>query len=96
MPTIKSLVGTPTNADGVAPDPEIILGWLSELEGMPREFMLSVHMIGCSDRIDVREVKVLVPLESNRAEIPMPVERYLKRLTYIGGIARRHLTLSVS
>jgi hypothetical protein len=96
MPTIKSLVGTPINADGVTADPEIIRGWLSELEGMPREFMLNVHKIGWSDCIDVREVKVLVPLESNRAEILMPVERYLKRSTYIGGIARRHLTLSVS
>jgi hypothetical protein len=100
MPTITSLVGTPINADGVATDPEIIRGWLSELEarieGMSREFMLNVHKITCSDRIDVRKVNMLIPLEINRAEIPIPVERYSKRSTYIGLIARRHLASSVS
>jgi hypothetical protein len=91
MPTVKSVIGVPTESERVAVQPEHIEAWFERLEqsvaGVPREFVFNVDETGCSEYSDSREVKVLVPIDYARPSVPVPVDRHTKRSTLTACIA---------
>jgi hypothetical protein len=91
MPQIKSIVGTPMEAERVAVDPATIEDWyrvLAEtIDGIPREFVCNVDEAGCSEKSDQREVKVLVPADYPNPSVEVPFDRHSKRSTLTACIA---------
>jgi hypothetical protein len=91
MPTVKSLIGVPTESERVAVDPGEIEAWFNKLEekvqGIPRAFMFKVDGTGCWEYSDSREVRALVPIDYRAPSVPVPVNRHSKRSTLTACIA---------
>jgi hypothetical protein len=91
MPTVKSVIGIPTESERVAVDPEQIDAWLTKLEekvqGIPRAFVFNVDETGCSEYSDSRKVRALVPIDYPAPSVPVPVNRHSKRSTLTACIA---------
>jgi hypothetical protein len=91
MPSVKSAIGIPTEAERVSVDPTAIDQWYAELErrvtGIPRQFVFNVDETGCSDRSDSRETRVVVPADYPEPTVPVPVDRHTKRSTLTACIA---------
>jgi hypothetical protein len=91
MPTVKSVIGVPTESERVAVQPGQIEAWFERLEqsvaGVPRAFVFNVDETGCSECSDSREVKVLMPIDYARPSVSVPVDRHTKRSTLTACIA---------
>jgi hypothetical protein len=91
MPTAKSVIGLPTASERVAVDPGEIEAWFNKLEekvqGIPRAFVFNLDETGCSESLDSREVRALVPIDYPAPSVPVPVNRHSKRSTLTACIA---------
>jgi hypothetical protein len=91
MPTVRSVIGIPTESERVAVSPGQIETWFDELElkiqGIPREFVFKRDETGCSEHPDRREVRALGPMCYARASLPVPMDRHSKRSTLTACIA---------
>jgi hypothetical protein len=91
MPTVKSVIGVPTESERVSVDPGEIEAWFNKLEekvqGIPRAFVFNVDETGCSEYSDSREVRALVPIDYPAPSVPVPVNRHSKRSTLTACIA---------
>jgi hypothetical protein len=65
LEAVKPVISRPKEAERVVVDPAEIQAWFEELAGevadVPRDFVVNVDEIGCSDRIESREVRVIAP-----------------------------------
>jgi hypothetical protein len=85
MPSVRSVLGIPTEAERVAVGSEIVTEWYralaTKIEGVPRAFIYNVDETGCSDYADKREIRVLVPACCDATSVPVPIDRHAKRST---------------
>jgi hypothetical protein len=79
MPDIKSVAGVPSEANRAEVDPQVIQDWLTmletEIQGIPRGFVLSMDEPRCSDSADrPRELAMIVTTSSEDDTVLVPFD----------------------
>jgi hypothetical protein len=90
MPSVRSALGIPTEAERVAVGSELVMELYRDLatkiEGVPRAFLHNVDETGYSDSADRREIRVLMLVSRRATSVLVPVHQHAKRSTFTARI----------
>lgn len=88
---LKQVDGHPMDSKRTFCPPEAIDEYYDKLEkllsqGIPAPFVINIDECGCNEWVDTSDIKVIVPKESSRNSIEIPVPRNSKTSSILAGI----------
>jgi hypothetical protein len=86
-PDLKTIEGIPMEQERVHADPDEIAAFYQELESIlkniPAAMIYNLDESGFADFVDAKKAKVIVPVEFPSDDIPIPVDRSVKRASLL-------------